>query len=77
MNLLNKNVCITGKLSKMQRFNAFKHIQLEGGTPKNNMNNTIDILVVSDTINASNKIRNINNHCQIISESQFYQLIGA
>lgn len=78
MELNNKNVCITGKLDKMDRFTAFNKIIAEGGIPKKNMNNTIDILIVADSVDhATVKIMNQNEHCQIINEQQFYNLIGA
>lgn len=79
MTLQNKNVVITGKLRKMDRTKAFHLIVCEGGIPKNNMNNSIDILIIADEKQNgnTNKIKKANDHLIKISENDFYDLIGA
>ena len=80
MKLDNKNVAITGTLRLMIREKAYQLIRNENGTPKDNMNNTIDILVVTDEMvgKETTKIRKAkdNKHIRIISETHFYYLVG-
>lgn len=79
MNLNNKNVVITGALRKMQRSQAYQLIINEGGTPKDNMSNIVNILVVADEkINSyTKKMRKAPADIQVISEDTFYSLVGA
>lgn len=78
MTLQNKNVVITGGLRKMLRNKAYKLIIQNGGTPKDNMSNIVDILVVADDARNSytTKMKKAPSTIEIIYEDAFYQLLG-
>lgn len=79
MNLENKNIVITGTLRQYTREKAFILIIEKNGKPKTNMNNTIDILVISDEKQNKSTMKiekaKQNKHLTIINESQFYDLL--
>lgn len=81
MTLSNMNVVITGGLRKMDRWDAYKLIEQEGGCPKDNMSNIVNILVIADEKQGkeTGKIRKarLNKQIKIISENEFYSLVGA
>lgn len=77
MTFNNKNICITGTLSKMERAKAFNLIIAEGGCPKTNMSAIVDILVVANGIERSGKISKAKMYdTLIITEQQFYETVG-
>ena len=78
MTLQNKNVVITGTLKKFERAKAYELISLNGGTPKDNMSNIVDILVVTDEKRNcyTNKMKKAPETIQVISENSFYALLG-
>lgn len=43
-----KNVVITGKLEKMERAAAYRLIEMEGGTPKDNMSSIVNVLIIAN-----------------------------
>lgn len=81
MTLNGMNVVITGGLRKMDRWDAYSMIRAEGGCPKDNMSSIVDILVIADEMQGheSGKIRKARNNLniQIITENEFYSLVGA
>lgn len=75
-----KNIAITGTLKKMDRSTAFNKIWLEGGEPKDNMSKKVDILVVADEVKdywSTKRRKAIEYGTTTISETEFYQIIGA
>ena len=75
------NVCITGKLEKMVRKDAFNRIRAEGGFPQRKISRDTDFLVVADDW----KIKTYSSYklqkaCEwdldCITEEDFYYLIG-
>lgn len=79
MTLQNKNIVITGGLKKMMRSKAYELIRKNGGTPKDNMSSIVDILVVADEMRNTytTKMRKAPDTIQVLSESGFYELVGA
>lgn len=78
MNLQNKNIVITGALRKMMRSRAYTLIKQCGGIPKDNMSNIVDILVVADEKRNTytTKMKKAPDTIQVISENDFYNLVG-
>lgn len=80
MTLTNKNICITGGLVRMQRCRAYDLIKAEGGCPKDNMSSIVDILVIADSKRntaTGKKIKAERMGISVISEAEFYELVGA
>lgn len=78
--LNNCNVCITGKLEKMVRKDAFNRIRAEGGFPQMKISRDTDFLVVADEVMKYPTYKYVKAGewwIDCITESDFYYLIGA
>lgn len=79
--LNNCNVCITGKLKRMVRKEAFSKILAEGGYPQKKISRSTDFLVVADDWKVEKysyyKLQKATEwDLDCITESDFYYLIG-
>lgn len=78
--LNNQNVAITGALRKMTRATAFTKILCEGGNPQKKLTKATDILVVADEklVHPTYKMVKAEEqwYTEIMSESDFYEIIG-
>lgn len=78
----NCNVAITGGLKKMTRSKAYSLILADGGTPKDKITKDTDILIISDdqarAFRHTEKYRKAEKwFIETISESDFYEIVGA
>lgn len=77
--LNNYNVCITGKLEKMVRKDAFNRIRAEGGFPQRKISRDTDFLVVADEVMKYPTYKYAKAEewwIDCITEEDFYYLIG-
>ena len=77
--LQNLDVVITGGLKKMTRAAAFDRIRKEGGRPHKKISGRTNLLVVGSTPWQTQKLSFSESHwtIDVITENEFYELIGA
>lgn len=73
------NVVVTGALKKYSRKEVFDVIRENGGTPRKKISGRTNLLVVGNTHGITDKISFSEDHWSInvITETEFYKLIGA
>lgn len=76
MSIAGKKVCFTGRLRRLSRAGAIRHLNKNDAIFRENLTKTVDILVVGTMPGTTSKYsRAVEYNTTIMSEETFYEVI--